>query len=100
MKARQARAGPNRPVIVNIDELVLEGFPPSDRYRIGASVERELGRLLAAEGLPELLTAGGEVPRLDGGSFAVPEGLKADTVGARIAQSVYRGMQPARRNNR
>jgi hypothetical protein len=83
-------------VVVNIDELILEGFAHSDRYRIGASIERELGRLLAAEGLPDLLQVAGEMPRVDGGSFAVPQNSKAEAAGARIAQSVYHGMRNSR----
>ena len=31
---------------LEIEELVLQGFPPGDRYRIGAAVQSERGRRL------------------------------------------------------
>ncbi len=95
MSARQSqRRGPIR---VHIEELVLEGIPQSDRHRIGESLERELGRLLAGEVLPGVLRRGGAVPRIDAGSFEVAPGSKPDAVGAQIARAVYRGMKrPAR----
>ena len=36
-------------VLLSIDELVLHGFSPGDRHRIGAAVRGELARLLAED---------------------------------------------------
>lgn len=71
-----------------MEELVLHGFPPADRRRIAAAVERELARRIAAGGLPPELAAGGALARLDGGSFAVERGMKPDAIGARVAQAI------------
>ena len=54
---------------LNIEELVLHGFSPGDRYGIGEAVERELTRLLADRGVPESLAQGGEVASVDGGAI-------------------------------
>jgi len=46
---------------LHIEELVLHGLSPGDRYRIGEAVEQELTRLLADQGVPESLERGGEI---------------------------------------
>ncbi len=82
-------------VQVNIEELVLHGFDPGDRHRIGAAVERELARLFAEENLPSTFTQGGHVARLDGGAIQVAAGAPADRIGSQIAQAVYGGVKRA-----
>ncbi len=77
---------------VNIEELVLHGFAPGDRYRIGEAVERELAQLFTEQGAPPSLTRGGEIERLDGGAFEIAPGSKAEAVGAQVARAVYRGI--------
>ncbi|MFL6293520.1 MAG: hypothetical protein ACJ759_21720, partial [Thermoanaerobaculia bacterium] len=69
---------------LHIEELVLEGFAPGDRHRIGAAVERELARLLAERGLPAGLAQGADVPRLDGGSFELRPGRSAEATGRQV----------------
>ena len=78
---------------LNIEELVLHGFAPGDRYRIGEAVEQELTRLLADQGVPESLAQGGEVANVDGGAFEVATGSRADVVGAQVAKAVYGGLR-------
>lgn len=77
---------------LHIEELVLHGFAPGDRYRIGEAVQRELMRLLGEQGMPPSLGQGGEIARLDGGSFKVTSN-KPETVGAQVAQAVHGGLQ-------
>lgn len=79
-------------VELHIEELVLHGFSPGDRYRIGEAVEQELSRLLADRGVPESLERGGEVASVDGGAFEVAPGSKAEVVGAQVAKAVYEGL--------
>jgi hypothetical protein len=79
-------------VELHIEELVLHGLAPGDRYRIGEAVERELRRLFAEQGAPASLTQGGEIERMDGGSFGVAEGSRGDAIGAQVAQAVYGGL--------
>ena len=40
---------------LNIEELVMHGFTPGDRHRIGEAVEQELTQLLADRGVPQSL---------------------------------------------
>lgn len=71
-----------------IEEMVLRGFPPEARHRIGDAVERELARIIAgrdAEG--SSAPDGGRIPHVDAG--ACPADLRAEEVGARIARTVH-----------
>ena len=77
---------------LRIEELVLRGFEPDDRYRIGDTVERELARLLADQGPPPTLAQGREVACLDGGAFEVKPGSKVEGIGVQVAQAVYGGL--------
>jgi len=79
-------------VRLRIEELVLDGFPPGDRYSIAAAVEAELARLLAEQGAPPGLANGGTVSALDGGSFDVAPDARPDRIGAQVAQAVYGGL--------
>jgi hypothetical protein len=76
---------------LHIEELVLHGFAPGDRHRIGEAVRRELARLLAEQGVPPGLSRGGEVTRQDGGSFRSEAGGKPEATGTGVGQAVYGG---------
>ncbi len=77
-----------RPVELRIEELMLRGFPPEARHRIGDAVERELARLFAERDVKRgELGGGGRIPRVDAGAF--PADSRAEHVGARIAWTVY-----------
>jgi hypothetical protein len=78
---------------LNIEELVLYGFSPGDRHRIGEAVEQELTRLLADRGVPESLERGREIANMDGGAFEIAQGSRADVVGAQVAKAVYEGLR-------
>jgi len=85
--------GPPPPSIeLEIEELVLRGFAPGDRLRIGAAVERELGRLLSAGSLPAALSASGERPVMNGGSFELRSNAGPEAVGAQVARAIYGGL--------
>ena len=79
-------------VDLHIDELVLDGFDPGDRYRIGAAVEAELARLFAERGVSPSLARGGELSSLDGGSFDVAPGTGPEGIGGQVAQAVHGGL--------
>ena len=78
---------------LNIEELVLHGFSPGDRYRIGEAVEQELSRMLADKGVPESLERGWEVAGVDGGAIEVTQGSRAEAIGAQVARAVYGGLR-------
>ncbi len=79
-------------VRLRIDELVLEGFPAGDRYRIAAAVETELARLFAERGVPAGLGESMALPRLDAGAFEVAPGARPEQIGAQIAVALYGGL--------
>lgn len=77
---------------LHIEQLVLEGFAPGDSRGLAAAVEAELARLLAEQGVPPGLAAGGRIPSLDGGSFPVTVGARPQQVGVQVARAVLGGM--------
>lgn len=76
---------------LHIDELVLHGFEPGDRRRIGVAVESELTRLFTEQGIPPGFTGGIALPAIDAGAFQVTPHMKAGAIGQQVAQSVYAG---------
>ncbi len=81
-----------RNIELHIEELVLHGFAPDDRYRIADSVECELVQLFAEQGMPQPLAQSGEIAHLDGGAFEAARGSKPDAIGAKVAKAVYGGL--------
>jgi hypothetical protein len=77
---------------LQIDHLVLHGFPAGDLHLIHATIQQELTRLFTEQGVPPSLMQGGGVNQVNGGSFEMTVGAKADAIGAQIAQSIYGGM--------
>jgi len=84
---------------LHIEELVLHGFAPGDRYIIADAVERELSHLLAQQfmpftsaGIPRTLAHDLGNSRLDAGAFNVARGSRADSIGIQIAQAVHGGL--------
>ena len=79
-------------VELHVEALVLHGFSPGDRHRIGAAFRSELARLLAEQGAPRAVDGGFDAPRLDGGSFQMTPHATPRAVGADVARAVYRGL--------
>jgi hypothetical protein len=82
---------------LHIEELVLHGFAPCDRYRIGDAVEIELARLIAEHGLPGPSRGSASIDQLDAGSFPVSAGASAQSLGSHVAQKAYRHISLASR---
>lgn len=74
---------------LHIGELVIDGARPADRYRIAESVERELARLLSELGFPMGIERNVHIDRFDGGRITQSSSARAETLGARIARSLY-----------
>jgi hypothetical protein len=75
-------------VVVEIDELDLGGVPPARRFVVAAVLERELGRLVADEGLPTVADA----RERTGPGLAVPLDGNPVLVGQALARAVYEGL--------
>ena len=82
---------PQPSVELHIEELVLHGFAPGDRYRMGEAVERELARLLGEEGIPISLRSESATDETRGATFNVPHNAKSPAIGQQVAQAVYQG---------
>jgi hypothetical protein len=84
------QSAPN--VELHIEELVLHGFPPSERQRIGEALRAELARLFAERGAPPRLAKGLRRPEIDVGAFEVGAETRAEAIGRRVARRVYEGL--------
>jgi hypothetical protein len=96
---------------LSIEELVLHGFRPGDRYAIADAVERELTRLFTEQGVPPGLAEGHgrtirdqettdkarSFFRVDAGSFVVPHDATPDAVGMQVALTIHRNLESAAR---
>ena len=79
-------------VEMKIEQMILEGFSPSDRYRIGDSVQNELERIFNEQGVSWTINKSIGLETLDGGEFAITHATRAASVGNQLAQSVYKGI--------
>jgi hypothetical protein len=70
----------------HIGELVLYGFPASERYRIAESLAAELGRLLSDRGTPAGVASRDEIRA---GNVEVRTG----EIGEQVAQAIYGGLE-------
>jgi hypothetical protein len=77
---------------LHIEELVLHGLSGYDSVQLGEAVQREVVRLLQAQGLPAGLAAEATIGRLDAGSFTLAADARAASVGIGIAQAIYQNI--------
>lgn len=84
---------PQPNIELHIDELILHGFTPADRYHIGEAIQGEMVRLLTEQGIPAGLQADGDLYRLDLGSFQVSHGARPDAIGIQVAQVLHEGLK-------
>lgn len=78
-----------------IDELVLHGFDPLQRYAIADLVESELNRLARVYAKDLVQRRPTDVARLDAGAFETPARLPAAHAGVGIANSVFEAVRGA-----
>ncbi len=77
-------------VNVVIERVVLDGLPIGSHQGalVGDALRAALARLLADGRLSPQITAGGLIPRLDGGVFAMEQGARADAIGEQLARPI------------
>ena len=80
----------NQQIELYIDELVLYGFSPHQRYAIAQAVEIELTRLFIEQSIPVVLQQGGKFPSINAGSFIINKETKSEATGNKIANAVYK----------
>ena len=82
-----------RRIDLHIEELVLEGVAPHDRFRVVAALRSELARRVLDGGLP------GNLTRLSGGDLVGSPPLRLSpqqgpaAVGRAVAGGVYRALE-------
>jgi hypothetical protein len=84
----QTPGAPKR-VELHIEELVLNGFDPSECLPIGDALEHELTRLLAHHSAWSSVSTSVEIVNLHGGAFRVHPGARQTNVGIGIARAVH-----------
>ncbi|MCP3959030.1 MAG: hypothetical protein GY719_14360 [bacterium] len=74
---------------LNIDRLVLHGLSPAGRRRLAESLESELQRLFASEGIEA--APRGPLGGIDLGaqSLEIEAGLGPEEIGAQVARAVW-----------
>lgn len=78
--------------LIDIDELVLEGFPSSEKYRISDAVHRELEILFFEQTRAARLISVNARDDVDAGAFRMNT-TRGDVIGAQIARSVFQSLQ-------
>ena len=77
---------------LHIDELVLHGFAPGDRYRIADALQARLGELLA-EDQPDAAGAQRvDVPQADVGEVHIQQ-TGPSAIGAELANALHGGLR-------
>src|SRR5262249_20368016 len=93
-RAANVRRMISRPpnVEVVIDELILRGFPASERYAIGEALSSELERLFVENGSQHINASRPHLPALDAGKINVAATSQPGVIGIQVAQAVYGGL--------
>lgn len=78
-----------REIDVHIEELVLHGFKPANRWLIADALEQELRGLLTAKGVPSQWLSSPE--RMEGGRITYANLTKPERAGVEIAGAAYQG---------
>jgi hypothetical protein len=78
-------------VEIVIDELILHGFSPAERYAIGDSLALELERLITDQGFQAYENV--DTPVLKAAPVMLQANAKSNTVGSQVAQAVYGGLK-------
>jgi hypothetical protein len=79
---------------LHIEELVLRGFPLSDRHRFAEALQSELTRLLTEHSKGKINVRAASIERINAGSFPVANLAKPATIGTQVGQSVFRQIAP------
>jgi hypothetical protein len=81
-------------ISVHIERLVLEGLPVTTLQgpQVRGALEKELARLLAANGLSAELLGGIAVPRVRAGTLQLAKENNPAILGRGIARAVYEGI--------
>jgi len=74
---------------LHIENLVMHGIDPADRYLVGDAVQRELTRLLAGADAAAAITRSVEISDLDAGAFTLQPGATSEGIGVQLARTIH-----------
>ena len=77
---------------VEIDELVLTGFPRSQGPGIAEAIRETLGQLFAGEQMPWRGPEATQLDRLDAGTVHLSRSGRARSAGEQVARAIYRSL--------
>jgi hypothetical protein len=80
---------------IEIDEVLLYGFPAVDPDAVAASLQSELARLADEGGLNGGPAADVADAARDGGSFTLTSGRREQLIGTRVARATFRAVLDA-----
>src|SRR5207237_996932 len=80
-------------VDLQMEELVLDGWAPGERYRVADAIERELTRLFTERGAPSTISRGGAIDRVDCGTLEIVPGSSVEQIGVQLAKAIYAGVR-------
>ena len=81
----------NGRVELHIEELVLDGFEPHQRYEIAEALRARLGEILADRGVPSALLE--NIGAIDAGSISLGQSVSPARTGSAAADAIYRGFE-------
>ena len=85
---------------LHIEELVLHGFSPAQRYQIAAELQLELTRLFTEKGLPQSFNNAVNIQQLNAGSFQLNDTNKKNSAGSQIASLAYDSFLAGNKKNK
>lgn len=74
---------------LHIEEFILHGFPPCDRYRIVQVFQNEMIRLFSEQDMQFSLSRDREFTRIDSGNFEIDRKAKPEIIGSKVAQTIH-----------
>jgi hypothetical protein len=92
-RVRDARGALRPSVSVEIEDLVISGWPRSAAYDIGDAIRHELTRLLSDRGVPSSLQRPVQIASVDAGAVTTMRNAQPGAIGTQIAGAVY-GVSP------
>jgi hypothetical protein len=78
-------------VEIVIDELILHGFSPAEKYAIGDSLSQELERLIVVQGYPAHENI--DMPVFKTAPVKLQPNAKPNRIGSQVAQVLYGGLK-------
>ncbi|HSB10230.1 MAG TPA: hypothetical protein VLM38_12155 [Blastocatellia bacterium] len=91
-KGHKNTARERRSIELHIEELVLQGFPAGDRYRIADGLQLELTRLLTEENFSLRIALDTRIESLDVEVVRVISESKSGLIGGQLAHALFGGL--------